>query len=654
MVVESPAKLISSLPTDGFSAAEFLIRRMYRSIDDNPTLCAIAETEHLGDDNWFWTDDNAKVLEFLSRPEIWEKFPDQTNQILHFVRSMCRGPFILRRVSTPRLDLTENRGSVVSYCHSLMQFEYDTSSGALTAGVRFHDERNAATLALSGNYVQFSYRRRRFKLPLERFSHSAHTKLNKHVLQLQHSAELDFTHFWKHIHLGHITFTYVIDARSMLIEVQVALELDSSIEVTDVVLTIGHNLTLPHRYFRHIVTDTRSASKPIFSARRPKQIVRDDIGASYYAIVQRESSGDSFALHSMPHEPSRLFGVEAAVRTRGRLHSAAARYAFPGSHRGGKLVAAESKLLTAGGFYDRIDDYIGFIKEARAAKSGAQAAYDFSISYDYGVVINAFAKGFAYCGSGGKVRPPGVDSDGLRSLVDLYLDFYFELYVDKHQQQPNVIFSRELSFVILAVMTMYRATFDEDYLRRLRRLCEVLLEFELRFDAIANHPASGFLMRLDSPRVAFVDCQSAALLALTLAAQHIDDPRFAAAIDRGLQSYCLETCRFDGGIVDTVAALMVDREGVRRTENGFWNFKVGLTLRFFAALRNANEPQLRAVAARHSERMELLETIMRRQLERSMTQYPDGVEIRCSALSGETNSESQPWIMLGLIGHPYD
>ena len=32
----------------------------------------------------------------------------------------------------------------------------------------------------------------------------------------------------------------------------------------------------------------------------------------------------------------------------------------------------------------------------------------------------------------------------------------------------------------------------------------------------------------------------------------------------------------------------------------------------------------------------------------------DSVEIRTSIYSGETNSETQPWVMLGLLGHPYD
>jgi hypothetical protein len=55
----------------------------------------------IGGDSWFWSDDNAKVLEFLLRPELWRRFPEETAEILRFVRAMCRGPLIFRRVSRP-------------------------------------------------------------------------------------------------------------------------------------------------------------------------------------------------------------------------------------------------------------------------------------------------------------------------------------------------------------------------------------------------------------------------------------------------------------------------------------------------------------------------------------------------------------------------
>src|SRR5205085_1147452 len=142
---------------------------------------------------------------------------------------------------------------------------------------------------------------------------------------------------------------------------------------------------------------------------------------------------------------------------------------------------------------------------------------------------------------------------------DATLDHYFALYVDRHEQWPNGIFSRELAFAMLGVTTMYRATGSDDYRRRLGRMCDVLLDFEMRFDDDIGLPASSFLMRKDSPRASYVDCQSAALLALTQASRYIADPRLATAIDRGLTSYGLDTARSSyATLADTLSVLMVD------------------------------------------------------------------------------------------------
>jgi hypothetical protein len=441
----------------------------------------------------------------------------------------------------------------------------------------------------------------------------------------------------------------------MAIQVEASLDLAPGRQVSDVMLTVAHNFE--HSYFTSIGADTQPTGNLLFTAGEPGRGVVGMTGALYYSIRQGFISGDALAIHTVPREPTRLAMIETDVQPAGKLYRAISNYFFPGLQRGGQVVAAEWKLITAGGFYNRVPDYAGFVRSAAMMGSAQHAAYDYSISYDYGVTINAFAKCFAVCASGDVTPQTAMLQDELRSLFNLYLDYYFELYVGEHERQPNTIFSRELAFVILGVVTMYRATGDDDYLRRLGRLCGVLLDFEVKFLDVAGNPASGFLMRLDSPRAAYVDCHSAALLALTQASRYISDPRLVAAIDRGLASYSLETCRVDLGgprKIDTVSTMMVDDHGTVRTENPFWNFKVGMTLRFFGALRTTPDKALEAVAARHRDRIELFEIILRRQLERSITERGDGVEIRCAELAAETNSETQPWVMLGLLGHPYD
>ena len=631
---------------------------MYRPVElsNGVSHFAIAETAlPIAGDSWFWTDDNAKVLEFLSRPELWQRFPRQTTAILRFVQAMCHGPLIFRRVGPLRLEPADKQGTFSGYRHSFMDVKYDLSRGEVIVGLRFHDERNRDNLLMTGNHVEFTYHRRRFKLQVEPGISDIDARQLGHTLRLRHYGDLYFQSRRKQLRLGRMGYTYTIDARSMLIEVEVKLEIEPGVAVTDVVLTIAHDQLGRMRY-RTIATDMTSAERPLYRARIPGRRLLNTAGASYYLIRQPHISGDCFAIHSVSRDSARFTGIETVVQRWGRLRLAIARYSFPGSQSGASLVVGERKLLTGGGFYDRIADYAALMQGEALTVATQQAVRDLSTSYDYGSKINAFAKCFAVCKAGG-VTADAPDLDELRSLFDMYLNYYYELFVNMHEKQRNSIFSRDLAFVILGVVTMYRATSAADYLRRLARLCDVLLGFEVRSHEIGGDPASGFLMRMTSPRVAYVDCHSAALLALTQAARHLDDPRLAAAIERGLASYSVETCIIAAGRadkIDTVSTSLVDRLGTRRTENAFWNFKAGMTLRFFAALRASPHPSLRSIVARYSERMVLFENVLRRQLERSITQNGGGIEIRTAVSAGETNSETQPWVMLGLFGHPCD
>jgi hypothetical protein len=648
-----------SLPTDALPAAEFIVRHMHRTVDlaDGVQFSAVSETEKPVDgDNWFWTDDNAKVLEFMSRPELWTRFPKETAEILCFVQAMCRPPFIFRRLSTPRLTPADIEGPIGGYRHSMMNIRYDLSRGGVAAGMRFHDERNFENVLLYGNSVEFTYRRRQFKLPVETAISDTDATQNGHVLELRHSGDLYFTPKQQPLRLGRITYLYRIDARSMLFEVEASLDI-AAIDVSDVVLTVGHD-QLGQRFYGTVDADTRPTAAPLFNAGKPGRTMVGVAGASYYVIRHGPFSGDALALHSVPREPARLSEIEVIGEIPGRLQRAIARYSFPGHQHGARLVAAEHKLLTGGGFYDRIADYAEFMRDAVGANATRQAVYDFSISYDYGVVINAFAKCFASSAAMQSQAEAGALRAELQSLIDTYLSYYLEITIAGHRQGRNTVFSRELAFVILGVVTMYRTTGAAKYLEYLSPLCDALLDLEMAFTDAGGDPASGFIMKIDaSPFIAHVDCHSAALLALTQAAQLIRDERLVTAIDRGLAAYCLETSVVELGgphRVDSVGTLLIDRDGARRTENSFWNFKAGLTLRLFAALRNAAEPVLQQIAARHSDRIELFEMILRRQLEQAITEHGDAVEIRCSTLSSETNSETQPWVMLGLLGHPAD
>jgi hypothetical protein len=101
---------MTAIPTETLPAAEFLVRRMYRPVElgVSESHFAIAETAMpIGDDSWFWSDDNARVLDFSHDPSCGA-ISQRTGEILRFIRAMCRGPLIFRRVLRPRLEPIEN------------------------------------------------------------------------------------------------------------------------------------------------------------------------------------------------------------------------------------------------------------------------------------------------------------------------------------------------------------------------------------------------------------------------------------------------------------------------------------------------------------------------------------------------------------------
>ena len=654
------------IPTDAMAAAEFIVRHLYRPVevaDDAQFFAATETAELVGGDNWFWLDDNAKVLEFLSRPEVWRRFPEQTLEMLRFVRWMCQGPFMLRRISSPRLERTGDGESLVTgaqHIHSLMRIRRDLPRGMVAVGVRFHDIRSADNLLLTGNVVSFAHRGRRYRVAVEDAIRDIAESRQGDVLSLRHTSELSFRVRSTERRLGRITYEYRIDARSMLFGVEATLEVDPNADVSDVEITIAHD-QLSHGlndvHYGTVAVAAPGAEPPSLMAGEPGQHRIAAAGAPYYSIAQSEIAGFALAIHSAPRQPERLTELDVRVLRPGRLHLVRALYRFPGSCRGARLVVGEDKLLTAGGFYSRTADYAALMRDAIAANPTRRAALDYSVSYDYGAEINAFAKCYAVAAAEPVIEHSRLTPDELRALFDRYVGVYFDVFVSGHHQGRNTIMSRQLAFVILGVVTMYRATGDEGYRETLRRLCEVLLDFEVRFNDVAGQPASGFPYGIGSHRSAFVDGHSASLLALVQAARYLPDQRLPEAIDRGLASYCIETAVVDIGRpvkIDVVSTSIGDPHGNRHTENAYWNFNVGLALRLFRALRATPDPILQQIAAKHRERIELLEMLLRWQLQHSITEHEDSIEIRTSVYSGETNSETQPWVMLGLLGHPYD
>ena len=128
---------------------------------------------------------------------------------------------------------------------------------------------------------------------IENFVSAIKSDINNNNLKFQRLADLHFTYFWTSIYLGRISSAYEVDTRSMLIAIAASLHLDPVIQVSDVVIAIGHS-NLQNCDFRNIVTDSGTA---LFATSTSRKILRESLGASFYSIRPDQISGDSVALH---------------------------------------------------------------------------------------------------------------------------------------------------------------------------------------------------------------------------------------------------------------------------------------------------------------------------------------------------------------------
>ena len=245
---------------------------------------------------------------------------------------MCRGPFIFRRVGAPLLEPL-GTGETSPYRHSLMRIRCDLGQGAVVAGLRFHDERNADNLLLGGNYVAFTYRGRRRKIPVpvrrpNRATPSATGTCCGCAMPPRSRPRL------RQRGSARSTYTYTFDARSMLFEVEAALDLDPGVEVADVVLTVGHG-ALSYCLFNTVATDIEQQAAALYAAGVPSARSHAAPAAAYYAIRQEHISADALAVHSLSLAPQHLAGIETVSETQGQLDRVdrALRVSRPASRR---------------------------------------------------------------------------------------------------------------------------------------------------------------------------------------------------------------------------------------------------------------------------------------------------------------------------------
>jgi hypothetical protein len=347
--------------------------------------------------------------------------------------------------------------------------------------------------------------------------------------------------------------------------------------------------------------------------------------------------------------------IRAVCDGASRLHWVVSEHEFKGG-QAGRLVAQERKIITSGGFYGDVQLYADLLTREAAVSPRAGMVTDFSISYDYGAEIYALARCLksienpelaSHLTDRGRLRRQIVET------LDALIDAYDRHFLRPAEENASGVFSRSLSYVAFAHAMMISIGDPARHAEALRKVCRLIAGFERVNAAVDGRPQSGFVMGVEHAALPYFDCHAACLMALVRGAEALASAEWLDAIDRGLTAFCLDTQRFTffgEHIIDVVAVDYLAPDGMRHRLEGFWTYKVGLFLQLLSVLRASRSPHLQALWARQRDRLEILEAVARARLQRSLRRREDGIEILTSRLSRETNSETQPWAALGLLG----
>ena len=298
--------------------------------------------------------------------------------------------------------------------------------------------------------------------------------------------------------------------------------------------------------------------------------------------------------HTLPRDPATLHALSVVCEKPGELHWLVSQHLFPGP-QAGRMVAAERKIITAGGFYDLPALYADTLaRHARAADAGAPPI-DLSISYDYGAELNAFARCYRVMASPAAPFADVALLHDLRASVEHWNQVYQDRFIAASRTNRSAIFSRSLAFAAFAYADMFQATALPAYGECLREACTLILGFERENAGVDGTTQSGFVMGHENDAMPYVDCHSACLLALARGVALLDQPAWLASIDRGLAAFRIDTISiFFLGTQkqDLVGVDYLSSNGSRRTLDTFWNFNSGLTLRLFAPCARRAMPGL--------------------------------------------------------------
>ena len=586
---------------------------------------ALAETaSELGEERWFWTDDNAKALELFALPALNAAHPQTARDLLSFVEAMSAGQAIYRRAGLPQLAVQSADPARIDLSAGFLNLKGNLRQDELTLSMRYHDGRTQDAMRFGAHAARFNALGRAHVLSAQANAEYASVIVRADGLRLLLRASLMDTTSTPPKRLARMWLRYDFALGDPWFNRTLDFKVFTEGGANGVEVTLGLNqLDQLATRFNQLCMHDRGG--PV-RCEVPRSALTLDAPGQYLMVANRDSMGFSYALTVAPSAPPlriQSTGSEAAI------NRVEATYAL-GTFRQGEKKSIRERLLFSNG---QINDSAQPLAALADAAPAALHGLDLSISYDYGAELNAVAC-YRWQISKGKQRAH------LREWFDRhYAQFATAAARPATGDLRSAVMTRGLSFALLGLDCMARAEPNApSYAQALKVHTAQLLALQIN---AADDQRRGVF---EGGAVAgvYLDTHAAAMLALARMTLRRDaEPATHDALRRGLAALQISA---NGG-----AQLITDARDAGVLTQDQWSYSAGLLARAMTAVLLSASAGHLALSDEEQAKAQALQSSARAAIARAFKVHQDRTEILTQAYASEGNSETQPWALLGLL-----
>ena len=608
---------------------------------------AARETEEdiLGD-RWFWIDDNAKSMEVFIMPGVYEEYKETTDSMVDFILDMSRDGLFLRRKSQNKVGIKNKTMTDFTISNGVMDYFGNANALVVRQGYRFHDGRGTPATHTAGFEVSFTCDGETYRSPVDfkgmdkTIDETDGQVVVKAVMQIAGKAEVEWRFVMREETV--VAYTYV-DVRNIQKQ-----------PLQNVVVRVKRALD-EQPYSRFCRKYAGKAVKCIPAKGGKGVLPAKEL--EWFSFSVEGKMGFSYGWHHIAKDKSL---TEITLEAEGSLIKSFTTVFGRETLLKNEVFSVEDLgVLTAGGLYKTMP-YDTLLKTIESRKE----LTDFSISYDYGAELSSMSS-YAYFLKRKMYRTPEAAQEKRFAEINkwclLHLEAYYKNFIlgqdGKMDQSYKEVFQRGNSMTILAVIKLALINrHDEETYTRLIHILNDLVTCLLAFQK-----KNGFIT-CDLDGAWFLDCHGAGMLALSYIVATHDVLPFKAK----KEDLLLNLSRAINCIRYTLSASQLDepRQHLRLEvvvtdpdahDGMLWNYKASLILRALHVMEmNAGDGN-RIADPEVEEKGITLRQYMRGLIEHSKKVHTSENghihhEFTTAYSSPETNSETQPWCMLGYHG----